>query len=181
MKKNILVLLFLICSNWLLAGQPKQMKVYADKTKSTITYSMHHILHSWDGVSKDVNSIIVTDVKRSEISQVAVSVKVLSFDSKNANRDSHMMEATEAIKYPTISFSGNSIRQDGDTLQASGTLTFHGVSKPITIKAEKKIINKKTEITGSFSIKMTDFDIDPPSLMGVATDDDIKLSFDMFY
>jgi len=181
MKRNLLLILFLMSGSLVFAAQPAMQKVYADKSKSTITYSMNHLLHSWDGTSNDVNSIIVTDEDRSVISQVAVTVKVSSFDSKNANRDSHTMEATDAIKFPSISFTSNSITQDGNMLHATGILNFHGVSKTITIDAEKRIVKDKAEITGTFDVKMTDYGIDPPSLMGVATDDDIKLTFDMFY
>jgi len=181
MKAQLLFLLFFVVSGWLSAQEPAQIKVFADKKESTITYAMNHLLHSWEGVSSEVNSVILTDEKRNTITQAAVSVKISSFDSKNANRDSHAIEATEALKYPTISFASNSIKQDGNNLEITGTLTFHGVSKSITIKAEKKIVKNKAEITGNFSVNMKDFKIDPPKLMGIAADEEIKLSFKMLY
>lgn len=181
MKAQLLFLLLFVANGWLSAQEPTQIKVFADKNESTITYAMKHLLHSWEGVSKEVSSVILTDEKRDVIYQAAVSVKISSFDSKNANRDSHAIEATEAIKFPTISFASTAIKQDGSNLEITGTLTFHGVSKTITINAVKKMVKNKAEITGNFDVNMKDYNVDPPSLMGVATDEIIKMSFKMVY
>jgi hypothetical protein len=35
--------------------------------------------------------------------------------------------------------------------------------------------------TGEFKLKMTQFKVDPPSLMGISTDDDFKLNFKVVY
>jgi polyisoprenoid-binding protein YceI len=163
------------------AQEPAQIKLFADKSKSTITYAMDHMLHSWEGTSNEVSSVIVTDKDRNLVHQVAVTVKISSFDSKNANRDSHTMEATDAIKFPSVSFASTSIKQDGNLLQVAGNITFHGVSKPVSFQAVKKIVNNTAEISGGFSINMKDFGISPPTLMGVATDENIKLTFTMVY
>jgi polyisoprenoid-binding protein YceI len=180
--KIMKILVAIALLNTLANAQDKsQIKVYCDKKKSTISYSMHHPLHSWTGESEDVTSIILTDENRTLINSVAVSVKISSFDSKNANRDSHIMEVTEALKYPTISFTSNSIKQESNKIIVSGTLNFHGVSQVILFEAEEQIINNKAEITGGFTVKMTQFKIDPPSLMGIATDDDIKITFKVIY
>lgn len=181
MKAQVLFLLFFVVSSWLTAQESAQIKVFADKKESAITYAMNHLLHSWEGISSEVNSVILTDEKRNNITQAAVSVKISSFDSKNANRDSHAIEATEAIKFPTISFASTVIKQDGNNLEITGTLTFHGVSKTITINAVKQMAKNKAEITGDFDVNMKDYKIDPPSLMGVATDEIIKMSFKMVY
>jgi polyisoprenoid-binding protein YceI len=177
MKQTIILIIFSL----ILSFTNAQVKVYSDKSQSSITYSMNHPLHSWIGVSKEVNSIIVTDEIKSTISQVAVSVRIASFDSKNANRDSHAMESTEAIKYPSISFSSSQIENLGNKLKVSGIMQFHGVSQTISFEAEKSMIKDKAKITGNFSITLTQFKIDPPSLLGLAVDDEIKVSFSLVY
>jgi len=121
------------------------------------------------------------DANRNIITQAAVSVKISSFDSQNANRDSHCMEVTDAIKYPNITFASTSIKQNGNILDISGKLTFHGITKEISLKAEKKVENGKAKITGNFSVNMKDYNIDPPSLMAMETDEEIKLSFVLVY
>lgn len=142
---------------------------------------MHHPLHEWEGVSKEVDSVILTDGDKLNVQAVAVQVKVASFDSKNSNRDSHMLEVTEALLYPTVTFTSESFQKDGDNLVVDGSLTFHGVSKPMSVPVKVKHIGDVVEVTGKFDIKLTDFNLDPPSLLGVATDDEIKLNFDIFF
>ena len=181
MKKQAIIVFFVLLQVFGNAQNRSAVKLFADKNKSTITYSMNHPLHSWTGTSKEVNSVILTNEKKDAISQVAVSVRFASFDSKNANRDSHAMEVVNAITYPSITFESKSIQRNGDKLLVEGILTFHGISKTISFDVEKKNMKSKIEVTGGFDIKMTDFEIDPPSLMGLPTDDDIKISFDVFY
>lgn len=176
--KNLVLIIVLMLINTLAMAQ---VKVFSDKELSTITYYMHHPMHEWTGVSKEATSIILTDDKKEVITKVVVSVKIASFDSKNANRDSHVIEATEGILYPAITFSSDTIIQNGDKLSVSGALTFHGVVQKVSFTAEKKQTKNQVEITGSFPLKMTDFKIEPPSLMGIATTDEFKISFDMFY
>lgn len=177
MKNRIFAIALILMNKLAMA----QVKVYSDKELSTITYYMSHPLHEWTGVSKEATSIILTADKKGAINKVVVSVKVASFDSKNANRDSHVIEATEGILYPTITFSSDTIIQKGNNLEVSGIIVFHGVRQRISFTAEKKDAKNKVEITGSFPLKMTDFKIEPPSLMGIATTDEFKISFDMFY
>lgn len=181
MKHITIIAAVLLFNTVVFAANPAPVKLFADKSHSTITYAMNHLLHSWTGTSKDVNSVILTDENKKAISQVAVSVKISSFDSKNANRDSHMMEVTDALKYPNITFSSKSVKQDGNKLSVDGTLSFHGVNKDISFVAEEKKNKNQIEVTGGFDVKMTDFNIEKPTLMGVATDDNIKITFDVLY
>ena len=90
---------------------------------------MKHALHEWTGVSKDVNCIMETDANGTA-QKVAVVVKVSSFDSKNSNRDSHMIEVTEGLSFPNITFSSPSITPNGQgKYKVAGKLSFHGVEK----------------------------------------------------
>jgi polyisoprenoid-binding protein YceI len=153
------------------------VKVFADKKKSSVTYSMNHPLHQWDAVCKGVSSVIIFNKSNQSISSVAVLLKVASFDSQNANRDSHTIEVLEGIKYPLVTFTSTSVSIEDDQLNVSGDLTFHGVTKAISIHAVTKKEGADLIVTGSFEVKMTDYKVTPPSLMGLTTDDNIKINF----
>lgn len=181
MKQVILSLVFMAFLFQGNAQTPASLKLYCDKTKSSITYSMHHPLHEWTGVNNEVTSVILTDEGKTTISQVAVTVKLAGFDSKNANRDSHVLEVTEGLKFPVVKFSSNAIETKGDKLLVKGSMTFHGVTQQISFEAIEKKVNDKLEISGNFSIKMTQFGIEPPSLLAIPTDDEIKMSFKVVY
>jgi polyisoprenoid-binding protein YceI len=181
MKNLILYVSLMVVTATLSSRIQAQTKFYSDKKASYIEYAMKHPLHSWTGKSSDFTSVIVADETKTKISQVAVSVKISSFDSKNANRDSHTIEATDAIKYPSITFASSSITQAGDKLTVTGALTFHGVTHTITFEATEKKVGSSVEVSGAFSVNMTDYKIERPSLMGFPTEDEIKLDFKAIY
>jgi polyisoprenoid-binding protein YceI len=61
-----------------------------------------------------------------------------SFDTKNKKRDDHLRSADffEVIKYPTISFTADSVRPVGfGRVEVTGVLTVHGRSQPLTLDA----------------------------------------------
>ena len=158
-----------------------KVKVNCIKEESSVVYSMKHPLHEWTGESKEINSILLMDEARTTIFQVAVSAKVSTFDSKNANRDSHMIEVTEAIKFPNVTYVSTSVTIDGTDFTSSGNVTFHGISQPVALKGKLTREGNKLIFAGDFNLKMTQFKIDPPTLMGISTNDDFKLEFKVSY
>ncbi|MGV3557658.1 YceI family protein [Larkinella arboricola] len=155
-------------------------KLMADRTKSTITYAMSHPMHSFEGVSRDVACVMVVD-DANKIESVAAAAKLSSFDSDNTNRDSHALETMEALKYPKVTFTSNDIQQDGNNLTIKGNLTFHGVTKPVVIQANRQDGNAQITVKGDFDIKLSDYKIERPSLMMVPVDETVKLKIHMVF
>lgn len=162
----------------LVAASTGAKKMIADKKTSAVTYTMHHPLHTWDGVSRDVNGAILYNEESKAVESVAIAIKVASFDSKDSNRDSHALEVLDGIKYPNVTFVSQAVqlKQDG-TLTAAGKLTFHGVTKPVTLTGTWKNADSGLLVNGNFDIKMTDFGVEQPSLLGMKADDIIKMVF----
>ena len=179
-KLAFLFLLFCISGN-MASAQNDAIRSVADKKSSSITYSMKHPLHAWNGVSRDASSIILSEGKKGNIREVAVSVKVSSFDSKNANRDSHMLEVTEALKFPNLTFSGKVTSREGNRLKVNGELTFHGVSRPVSFEASVTEKGDRLEVSGNFAVTLTEFNIQRPTLMGLPVADEIQVAFSMIY
>ncbi|RAK02063.1 polyisoprenoid-binding protein YceI [Larkinella arboricola] len=155
-------------------------KLMADRTKSTITYAMSHPMHSFEGVSRDVACVMVVD-DANKIESVAAAAKLSSFDSDNTNRDSHALETMEALKYPKVTFTSNDIQQDGNNLTIKGNLTFHGVTKPVVIQANRQDGNAQITVKGDFDIKLSDYKIERPSLMMVPVEETVKLKIHMVF
>ncbi|GAB3548145.1 YceI family protein [Spirosoma fluminis] len=157
-------------------------KLMADKSVSTVTYAAKHPLHNWEGVSRDVNCAMIYNDETKQPETVAVSIKVASFDSQNNNRDSHAIEVLEGLKYPNVTFVSSEVKAgDNGALTAKGILTFHGVAKPVTLQATRKEAGGKMTLTGEFPIKMSDHSIERPSLMGLKTEDDMVLKFNIVF
>ena len=153
-------------------------KLVADKTASTVTYAMKHPLHAWEGVSRDVNCAALYNDETKQLESVAVAVKLSTFDSRDANRDSHGLEVMEAIRFPTVTFSSQSIKTNTDgSMTATGKLTYHGLTKPITMQATRRDEAGKVILTGGFTYNLTDFNVERPALMGLKTEDEVKMKF----
>ncbi|MFC5409892.1 YceI family protein [Larkinella bovis] len=178
--------LLLISAGLVAFHQPNQTaalakrKLLADRSKSTITYAMSHPMHSFEGVSRDVACVIVID-DANKVESVAAAAKVSSFDSDNANRDSHALEKLEALKYPKVTFASTDVEQDGNKLTVAGNLTFHGVTRPIVIQAMRQDENGQITIRGTFEIKLSDYKVEKPSLMMVAVNEEVKVRLLMVF
>jgi polyisoprenoid-binding protein YceI len=179
MKKTVIFLGLILIS--LVTKAQEKKKIEADKKTSYVQYAMKHPMHDWDAKSTANKCIIVYNDKTSAIEAVAVIVPVKSFDSGNSNRDSHALEALEALKFPNVSFSANNIQEANNLLTIKGNLTFHGVTKPIEVKAKKAASDDNLKIEGKFEINMKDYGVEPPGLMGVKADEKISLSFNMVF
>lgn len=149
----------------------------ADKTSSYIRYAAKHTLHSWAGISKNVDCIIVYDEAENQIRKVAATSQVVHFDSDNASRDSHALEVLEAVKYPKVTFVSSTISQKDSLLSIAGNLTFHGITKPISFTALRKDQPGKITVTGSFPVSLTAYNVERPSFMMIKTDDTLELTF----
>jgi polyisoprenoid-binding protein YceI len=172
-----LVLIFL-SAVLLVSFQPaKVSKLAADKSKSYIKYSMYHPAHDWSGMCKTISCNIVYNDSLKTITGVGVVAGINCFNSDNASRDSHTLEATEALKYPRVTFVSTSIANKDSVLTVNGKLTFHNVTKAISFTAKKHYVGKEMTVTGGFSIKLTDYGIQPPTLMMAACEDLVKLEF----
>lgn len=158
-----------------------QVKKPVDKKKSTITYSMNHVLHAWDAVSPDVNGVVQLKAD-GNIEKVAIVAKISSFDSKSSNRDAHTLEVTEALKFPNISFVSTSITESKNgELDIKGNLQFHGVTKEISFKAVSKNNNGTVQVNGNFIFLLEDFKVPRPSFMLKQVDNEVKVKFEVFY
>ncbi|MCX6170546.1 MAG: YceI family protein [Ignavibacteriales bacterium] len=175
MKRKINVILIgLFVLNSILFAEIKQIE--AVKKESTITYQLTHLLHEVESTSKEAYCTIDVDPTTKEIKKVTVQVDVTTFDSGNSNRDSHAMEAVDALTYPDTRFASTSISQKGDSLKVYGKLTFHGITKDIVISAATKWTNNKLIVNGNFNISLTAFKVERPSLLLIPVKDTLKFS-----
>ncbi len=72
--------------------------------------------------------------------------------------------------YPKAEFKGGGIDVPMNvapgpaTLQATGMLTVHGVSKPVTTSLQAQLSGANLEVVGSISVDMRDYNVDPPDI-----------------
>lgn len=161
------------------AAQDRDYSVKKDA--SSLTYKLKHKLHEVVGTAKPSEG--KARLKPDGTLQVNVRANVKDFDSGNDNRDGHMLEVTEAAKYPLVDFKG---KASGVKVPESfpakvpvtltGTLFFHGekqsVEVPMTLVFKSA---KEVSAEGSFDISLEGYKIERPSLLMVKVDDKLVL------
>ncbi len=159
----ILLINIIFSSNWSI-----------DTTYSYIKYTGKHPLHSWTGISKDIDFKLNCDNNNN--CKLAISTPLDKFDSGNDSRDSNMLYYTESLIYPNVSFKSNSfiLNEEFDkSIDINGLLNFHGINKEISLKI--KLINEGEALWGlcDFNLNLESFKIDRPSLLMIKINENI--------
>jgi polyisoprenoid-binding protein YceI len=109
----------------------------------------------WRGKFTKSSGVVILDVA-ARTGTVDVLIDTESIDTGNAPLDTKVKSADflDVGKYPSATFKGSSVRFNGDTpVEVSGEFTFHGVTKPLTLKIDsfKCFVNPliKKEVCGA--------------------------------
>jgi polyisoprenoid-binding protein YceI len=150
-----------------------------EQASSSITYTMKHKLHTWDGTSKQVN--VASKWNEDKLEQISVLAKVSSFNSGLSSRDSHMIEVLDALAIPNITFSSTSIKYNGAEILTTGKLQFHGVTKEVQFIVRVKKENNLWLYEGEFPVLLETFNVERPSLLFVKTDNSMNIKFSLVF
>ncbi len=149
--------------------------IEAQRGVSYAKYFLRHPLHSVEAINNDVKFLIEYDAGQGKILKAEAVAEVSKFNSGNSNRDSHVMEVVEALKYPTLSFKSTDVRLESDDIVVLGLLTFHGETREITMRGKVKSEENSLIVEGEFQISLTEFKVKRPRLLFIPTDDVLKL------
>jgi polyisoprenoid-binding protein YceI len=140
-----------------------------DPVHSIVLYRAGHmgVSHSW-GRFNEIAGTVSVDEQNPAKDSFDITINATSIDSGTAKRDEHLRspDFLNAKQFPTITFKSASVKPiDAKTLEVTGTLTLHGVSKPLTLKVDK-VGGGKSPMGGTaigmettFEIKRSDFDM----------------------
>jgi polyisoprenoid-binding protein YceI len=118
-------------------AEPVTYKVDADH--SGVNFTIRHFVSNVPGLFKDYAGNIVYDKDQPAGSKVEFTIQAASIDTGNEDRDKHLRSADffDVEKFPTLTFTSTGVKaQDKDTLEVTGDLTMHGVTKRITIPVD---------------------------------------------
>ena len=100
-----------------------------------------------------------------------LKVPVAKLECHNGTMNEHMRKALKANEHATIEYRITNWElaprsDDEGSLKTSGTLVMAGAEKPLSVElTAKRVADKSWHMTGSKTLKMTEWGIKPPSLM----------------
>ncbi len=108
---------------------------------ASITWRIKHLGYSWmSGRFDNFDGTLSFDDAKPEASNVKVDIDVNSISSNHAERDKHLRspDYLDTAAHPKATFESTSIKSAGDgKAKITGKFTFRGITKEITIDAEK--------------------------------------------
>src|ERR1017187_547779 len=174
MTKKILIVLLLVALN-AFAGTDSQWVL----RQSTLTYHVSHPLHQTEGVSHAARGKGVCHAGQCDF-LIAVAVK--SFDSGASNRDLHMLQATRGAQFPIVTVRPRlpEAASASATVHADLEIQFAGQTaqyKQVVFQLVTQ--GNQIRISGTIPATLSDFKIDPPSLLAIPVKNEMPLRVDM--
>ena len=172
--RRVFLILFLLASSAL--AQPDRQWIV---DQSTLTYHGSHPLHQTEGVSHDARGKGVCHVGECDF---LIAVPVKSFDSGDSNGDLHMLQATRGAQFPIVSvrtrlpeaaLSSTTIHADLEIQFAGQTAQYKQV--PFQLATQ----GNQIRISGTIPATLSDFKIEPPSLLAVPVKHEIQVRVDI--
>lgn len=186
---TIILLSLLLTANFTLRGQ----NAYTLAADHKITIDGTSNVHDWTETAKtasgDASVLWNTDGTFSIKSfNLKVTVKSIVSD-KGSIMDNKTYDALKADKHPYITFKMSSVKSitksgSGWSIKVNGDLSIAGVTKNVDINGMVYVKeNGKLTIDVSKALKMTDFNVDPPTAMmgAMQVGDDITIRFKLNY
>lgn len=149
--------------------------------QSTLSYHVSHPLHQVDGVSHAARGKGVCHAGQCDF---LVAVPLKTFDSGDTNRDLHMLQVTRGGEFPLVTvhlhlpesaLSSSTIEADLEIQFAGQTVQYKQVA------LQRMTQGKEQHITGTIPATVSDFKIDPPSLLTFPIKNEIPIKVDMIW
>lgn len=147
--------------------------------QSTLTYHVSHTLHQSEGVSHSARGKGVCHAGQCDF---LIGVPVKSFDSGDSNRDLHMLQVVRGGEFPLVTVrtstsaepsASGTISADLEIQFAGQTVHYNHVPFQMTIKGDV------AQISGTIPATLSDFKIDPPSLLAIPVKNEVPIRVEM--
>jgi len=113
----------------------------------------------------------ITAVLKGErsVNAATLTFPTAKLDCDNNTMNGHMLRALNATQHPNITFALTNYALAPTTAKVAGTLegtlTINGVPRSITLPADFVAAGTALRVTGSYALKMTEWNVVPPKLM----------------
>jgi len=175
--QRLIALLFILCFSAITTLQAQTYTLQRSASQMQVFGTSN--LHDWELTVEDMQGII--EIKQEanllkSITKLHLSILAESLKSGKNGMDKNTFKALNTNDYKNIIYNlksvGNIEVKSGEeyTLETRGDLMLAGVTQPISIVFNAKVLQDKMTLTGEQEINMTDYKIEPPkALFGTIT------------
>lgn len=174
MKRRILLAILLLAFPTLASADSQWIL-----QESTLTYHVTHPLKQTEGVSHAAKGKGVCHAGECDF---LIAVPVKSFDSGDSNRDLHMLQVVRGGEFPMITVRTHlpESAESLATIPADLEIQFAGQTVQYKqVAFQKSTQGSDTVITGTIPLTLSDFKIDPPTLLTLPVKNDIPVRVEM--
>lgn len=147
--------------------------------QSALTYHVSHPLHQVEGVSHAARGKGVCHAGQCDF---LIAVPVKSFDSGDSNRDLHTLQVARGGQFPLVTVRTR-LPEDAAgsaTIHADLEVQFAGqTAKYSQVPFQLVTQGNETRISGTIPATLSDFKIDPPSLLALPVKNEIPIRVEM--
>ena len=174
-QKYLLSLLLIVSS--LLLGWSQNS--YAPVEDSRVWVDGTSTLKNWTAEVQTFDGTILTDAD-GKVQEVNFTFDVKSMEGgRGPDMNAKIYKALKSEEFPTITFKGKGSAAENGMLSVTGIVSLAGKEKELKVKASGDFASG--QIKGETKLKLSDFDIEPPSAMfgAIVCHDELTLFFDL--
>jgi polyisoprenoid-binding protein YceI len=151
------------------AAEPSPLLVDIDADASRIGIAARLSMGSFKGELEKFDARIQIAAGDRSISSAEIVFDFADLKTGNRRRDKDMLEWMDYENYPKGIFRLEELAAQGEQLEARGTVTIHGVSKPIAFPVTIAVLGERAAAEGSVKLNFLDFDLKPIRKMLIIT------------
>lgn len=182
MKTNILVLFALLSSLQLYAKEIQclpegRIEIRGDSTVRKFSAEAKKFDVTGKAKEKPVSQSIMPWTP----AEIEISMPVKNLKASSEKLETHMWENLKIRKFPLIQLKLTKFSFKEAFVAAFGTLSVAGVTKEIELNGLISVTGNKINVSGAKTLLMTDFGIEPPTMMlgALKTKNEIEVKFEV--
>lgn len=149
-------------------------------------------IHDWEINAEKMSGKIAVETEGGQLikmEQIEFEVVAESLKSGKNGMDKNTYKALDTDKHPKISFKLSNVNnidcisQTQCKVTVSGNLTIAGTTKPVELVFDTKVNGNKITISGQETLKMTTFNVDPPTAVfgTIKTGDEVTVKYNAVF
>ncbi len=171
---------------FLMTGLALSTEYHVDKDKDNVVKFISDApIEDFEGVTDQIDGYLYWEEDEfTKNSEIYLEVDLNTLDTGIGLRNRHMRENyLETDQYPKTFFRGKIINSTvaNDTtikIEAEGTIFIHGIEKPLKVVANFFKRSDGYRIQTNFIVRLSDFQIEVPSIMFYKINEDMDLRLD---